>query len=242
MNVLLLGATGMLGHGVLLECLDDDRVHSVLAVGRSACGVTHPKLREHIRSDFFDFSDLEAEVEGCDACFFCLGVSSTGMDEATYHRFTFDIAAAVAATLSRVRPGVNFCFVSGQGADSTEQGRSMWARVKGKTENHLLALPLRTYVFRPGLVQPLRGARSKTRLYAMIYAVTRPLLPLLRRLFPRHVTTTVNLGRAMIQVAHAGQVATARSDERILETPDINALAGAKYGRTGIDSRQEPHA
>ena len=221
MKVLLFGASGMVGTGVLLECLADSRVDSVLTVSRASSSIVHPKLRELIRSDFFDYSDLSRDLAGLDACFFCLGVSSLGMDEVSYHRITFELTIAAAQQLSELNPGMTFCYVSGEGTDRSERGRAMWARVKGKTENHLLQMPLDAFMFRPGYIQPLEGARSKTRLYQMFYTVLKPLYPLLQRLVPGHVTTTVNVGRAMIEVAVNGY------SNHILENADINALASA---------------
>jgi uncharacterized protein YbjT (DUF2867 family) len=209
----------MVGAGVLTECLEDPRVRSVLVVGRKTCGVSHPKVRELIRSDFFDYSDARAEWTGHDACFFCLGVSAAGMTEAAYHRVTFELTVAAAEALVEVNPGLTFCYVSGEGTDGTERGRFMWARVKGKTENHLLGMPFDSYMFRPGFIQPLKGARSKTRLYRAVYNVLGPLYPLLKRLLPGHVTTTANVGRALIQVAANGY------SKHVLENQDINALA-----------------
>jgi uncharacterized protein YbjT (DUF2867 family) len=221
MNVIVFGATGMVGAGVLRECLEDPRVRSVLVVGRRPCGITHPKLRELIRSDFFDYSDAKADLKGHDACFFCLGVSSAGMREAAYHRLTYELTLSAARTLADLNPGLAFCYVSGEGTDSTERGRFMWARVKGKTENHLLRMPFKAYMFRPGFIQPLKGVRSKTRLYQAFYKILGPLYPMLKRLLPNHVTTTENVGRAMIRAAALGY------SKRVLENPDINVLAGA---------------
>jgi uncharacterized protein YbjT (DUF2867 family) len=209
----------MVGAGVLQECLEDARVTAVLAISRAPSGVTHPKLRERLHHDFFDFSALGAELTGVDACFFCLGVSSAGLDEARYRRLTYDLTMAAATLLADLNPGMTFCYVSGEGTDSTEQGRVMWARVKGRTENHLLGLPLSAYMFRPGFIRPLAGVRSKTAVYRLAYAVIGPLYPLLKRIAPRHVTTSENLARAMIAVAAGG------SPKRLLENPDINALA-----------------
>jgi uncharacterized protein YbjT (DUF2867 family) len=220
MNVIVFGATGMVGSGVLVECLDDPRVHSVLVIGRSPCGVTHAKLRELLRSDFFDYSDAAADLTGFDACFFCLGVSAAGKDEATYHRLTYDLTIAAAEALAGPNPNLTFCYVSGEGTDSSERGRFMWARVKGKTENRLLEMPFNGFIFRPGFIQPLKGVRSKTKLYQAIYTIIGPLYPLLRRFLPTHVTTTENVGRAMIRVAASGY------SKHVLENPDINALAG----------------
>ncbi|MDX6763908.1 epimerase [Streptomyces sp. F8] len=184
MNVLLFGATGMLGRGVLRECLRDDSVDGVLAVGRSPLGVTHPKLRERVQDDPSDLSAAGVDPAAYDACFFCLGVSSVGMKEEDYRRVTHDLTLAVARPLAAANPGMTFVYVSGEGTDSTGRGRSMWARVKGRTENDLLELPFRAYMFRPGIVQPVRGVPSRTRLYRVLYAVTAPLVPLLRRFAP----------------------------------------------------------
>jgi uncharacterized protein YbjT (DUF2867 family) len=221
MNVLLFGATGMIGDGVLHECLSDPRVASVLAVTRSALPHAHAKLRVHQRTDFLDFADLAPELAVIDACFFCLGVSAAGLTEDRYRQVTLDIALAVGVALASAHPGATFCYVSGEGTDSSERGRTMWARVKGETENALLRLPLNAFMFRPGFVRPRRGARSKTRLYRVVYALLGPLYPVLKRLAPAHVTTAGNVGRAMIAAAAGG------SGGRILENRDINALAGA---------------
>ena len=209
----------MVGAGVLQECLEDARVTAVLAISRAPSGVSHAKLRERLHHDFFDFSALRAELTGVDACFFCLGVSSAGLDEARYRRLTYDLTMAAATLLAELNPGMTFCYVSGEGTDSTEQGRVMWARVKGRTENHLLRLRLSAYMFRPGFIRPLAGVSSKTAVYRLAYAVIGPLYPILKRIAPRHVTTSENLARAMIAVAAGG------SPKRILENQDINALA-----------------
>jgi uncharacterized protein YbjT (DUF2867 family) len=222
MKVLLFGATGMVGQGVLLECLRDERVEQVLAVGRASVGRQHAKLREVVRPDLSDLSPVRAELAGYDACFFCLGVSSTGMKEADYRRITYDLTLSVARMLAETTPDMTFVYVSGQGTDSSEHGRLMWARVKGATENALRALPLRTYLFRPGIIQPVLGVTSKTRLYAAIYRVIGPLFPLLRRMFPRAMTTTEVLGRAMIEVAVHG------APNQVMETPDINDIGATR--------------
>jgi uncharacterized protein YbjT (DUF2867 family) len=220
MKVIIFGATGMVGQGVLLECLDDASVSSVLAVGRRACGHTHPKLREIVHRDFLDYSTIADALRGYDACFFCLGVSAAGMSEADYHRLTFEVTLRAAETLARLNPAMTFCYVSGAGTDSSERGRSMWARVKGKTENHLMRLPFKaTYMFRPGYIQPMRGVTSSTRLYRAVYAVLGPLYPVLKTLFPDSVTTTEQVGRAMIRVARNGYA------RQLLDNRDINALA-----------------
>ncbi|WP_412075709.1 epimerase [Streptomyces xanthophaeus] len=223
MNVILFGATGMIGRGVLRACLRDDAVDSVLAVGRSPLGVSHPKLRERVQEDPSDLSAPDLDLAAYDACFFCLGVSSLAMKEEAYRRVTHDLTLAVARPLAAANPGLTFVYVSGEGTDSTERGRSMWARVKGRTENDLLELPFHAYMFRPGIVQPAPGVPSKTRLYRVLYAVTAPLIPLLRRVAPNLVVTTEDLGRAMIAVATPGTEVPGR----ILRPRDINRLGAA---------------
>ncbi|MFE9684552.1 epimerase [Streptomyces sp. NPDC006285] len=232
MKVILFGATGMVGRGVLRECLRDAAVESVLVVGRTALGVTHPKLREVVRADLTDLTGLEDELLGYDACFFCLGVSSAGMKEAAYREVTYDLTLAVARFLAVRSPGLTFCYVSGQGTDSSARGRVMWARVKGETENALLALDgVDAYMFRPGLIQPLHGITSKTRAYRVVYLLTGRLLPVLRKLAPRWITTTEQVGLAMIAVARDGagerDRVRDRTRGRVLETEGINRLAGA---------------
>lgn len=219
MKVILLGGTGMVGQGVLRECLRDDKVESVLAIGRSPVRAEHVKLREILRADPADPTGIEEELSGYDACFFCLGVSAVGMKEEEYRRITHDLTLAVARTLLERNPGLTFGYVSGAGTDSSEKGRSMWARVKGQTENDLLALPMDAFMFRPGFIQPLHGVTSRTGLYRAVYAVMAPLFPLVRRLAPNRVTTTELLGRAMIAVARSGW------PEHILDARAINAAA-----------------
>ena len=220
MKVILFGATGMVGRGALRECLLADDVTRVLAVGRTATSHhRHPKLGQLVVPDVSDLRSVEGELTGFDACFFCLGVSAMGMSEARYTELTYDLTLDVARTLARLNPGMTFVYVSGQGTDSTGRGRSMWARVKGRTENALLALPFRAaYMFRPGYIQPLHGIRSKTRLYRVGAAVVAPFVPLLRRLAPAAVTTTEQVGRAMLAVARTGYA------KPHLEPSDINAL------------------
>jgi uncharacterized protein YbjT (DUF2867 family) len=219
MKVILFGATGMVGQGVLRECLLDGGVESVLAVGRSPTGQRHPKLREVLHDNFMDYSAIESQLTGYDACFFCLGVSSLGMSEQRYRHLTYDITLAAATTLARLNPQMVLVYVSGQGTDSTEQGRLMWARVKGKTENDLLRLPFKAAcMFRPAAIQPLHGIRSKTAWVQAIYVLTAPLLSLLYRVAPKYMTTTEQIGRAMIKVAKGG------SPRPVLENEDINRL------------------
>jgi uncharacterized protein YbjT (DUF2867 family) len=218
MQVVLFGASGMVGQGVLRECLLDPDVTTVLSIVRSSTGQQHPKLREIVHMDFLDFSSVESELTGFDACFFCLGVSSAGMSEENYRRITYDITLAAAQTLVKLNSNMIITYVSGAGTDSSEHGRVMWARVKGQTENALLRLPFKAaYMFRPALIVPLHGIKSKTKLYRVFYAVLGPLLPLLRA-FPKYVTTTEKLGRAMLIVAKRG------APKPILESSDINKL------------------
>ena len=218
MDVLIFGASGMVGQGVLRECLLDSGVERATAIGRSASGVSHAKLREIVHRDLWNYTDTEKELTGLDACFFCLGVTSAGMKEADYERVTYGIAAAAAETLSRLNPQMTFVFVSGAGSDSSEKGRVMWARIKGKAENAILRLPFQGYVFRPGVIQPLHGIRSRTTAYNVGYAILRPLIPLLLRAFPGRILTTGQIGRAMLKVARGG------APKRILESQDIGAL------------------
>jgi len=219
MKVILFGATGMVGQGVLRECLLDPGVESVLAVGRSPTGRHHAKLREILHDDFFDFSAIESQLAGFDACFFCLGVSSVGMNEERYRRLTYDLTLAAATTLGKLNSQMVFVYVTGRGTDSTEKGSLMWARVKGKTENDLLKLPFKAaYMFRPAGIQPLHGIRSKTAWVQAIYVGAAPLLSLLNRVAPTYMTTTEQVGRAMIKVARDG------FPKPVLESEDINRL------------------
>lgn len=219
MKVILFGATGMVGQGVLRECLLDGEVASVLAIVRGATGQQHEKLQELVHEDFFDFSAIETKLSGYDACFFCLGVSSAGMTEEDYRRVTYDITLAAATTLVRQNAAMTFIYVSGAGTDSTERGRTTWARVKGKTENALLRLPFKAaYMFRPAIIQPQHGITSKTKAYRVLYAVFGPLFPLLKAVFPKYVTTTEQVGRAMLKVAKQG------APKPVLENQDISAL------------------
>ncbi|MFF7636442.1 epimerase [Kitasatospora sp. NPDC008050] len=220
MNVILFGATGMIGQGVLRECLRDDSIERVLVIGRSPVRQEHPKLVEMLQPDSSDLAALDIDLADYDACFFCLGVSAVGMKEAEYRRITHDLTLAVARPLADANPELTFVYLSGEGADSTEKGRTMWARVRGGTENELLRLPFRAYVFRPGIVLPQHGVVSKTRLYRVLYTALGPLIPLLRKVAPNLVTTSEQMGRAMIAVAMPGFEAT----ERILRTKDINRL------------------
>jgi len=219
MKVILFGASGMVGQGVLRECLLDPDVDRVLSIVRALTGQSHPKLRELVHKDFFDFSAIEGDLTGYDACFFCLGVSSAGMKEADYRHVTYGITMAAARVLARLNPAMSFIYVSGLGTDSSERGRTMWARVKGKTENDLLRLSFKAaYMFRPGGIVPLHGVKSKTRIYQTFLTIFGSLMPLLYRWFPQYVTTTEQVGRAMLKVAKLG------APKATLETADINKL------------------
>jgi uncharacterized protein YbjT (DUF2867 family) len=219
MRIILFGATGMVGQGVLRVCLLDPDVELVQTIGRTQSDVQDPKLREIIHPDLWDYSSIEAKLSGFDACFFCLGVSSLGMKEADYAKVTYDLTLSAATVLARLNPQMTFIYVSGAGTDTSEQGRSMWARVKGRTEKALLRLPFKAaYMFRPGLIQPVQGVRSKTRSYQLIYAITKPLLPLLLLAFPNAILTTQEIGRAMLSVARKG------APKQVLEVKDIRSL------------------
>jgi nucleoside-diphosphate-sugar epimerase len=209
MKVILYGATGMVGQGVLRECLLDPEVEGVLAPVRAPTGQTHEKLRE---------IDLKEKIDAkpYDACFFCLGISSAGMNEADYTKITYDLTLEAAKAI--VHPGLTFIYVSGQGTDSTEKGGSMWARVKGKTENALLAMPFKAaYMFRPGVIRPMNGIKSKTALYRAAYVVATPLMVLFKN--AKWMTDTERVGKAMLKVGKRG------SDKKLLENRDINEVA-----------------
>jgi len=219
MHAILFGATGMVGQGVLRECLLDPDVRSVLSIGRSPTGQQHEKLRELVHQDLLDYSAIESRLWGFDACFFCLGVTSAGMSEENYRKVTYDITMAAAETLVKLNPGMTFIYVSGMGTDSTGRGRTMWARVKGQTENALLRLPFKAvFLFRPGFIVPQHGVRSKTGLYQAFYTVLGPLLPWLLRMAPKYGTSTEQVGRAMLQLAKHG------ASKAVFENADINGV------------------
>ena len=219
MKILIFGATGMVGQGVLRECLLDDGVERVVTLGRTPTGQSHPKLREIVHGDLVHLASVEDQLRDLDACFYCLGASAAGLNEEEYSRINYDLTLAVAETLVRLDPDMTFVYVSGTGTDSTERGRVMWARVKGRTENALLRLPFKAaYMLRPGLIIPMHGVKSKTRLYRVFYTVLGPLLPALKALFPRSVITTEHLGRVMLRLARSGY------SKHVLETSDLAAL------------------
>lgn len=232
MKVLIFGATGMVGQGVLRECLLAPDVDLVVTIGRSPAPEPDPaqpnsKLCQIVHPNLYDLSVVEAQLTGLNACFFTLGVSAGGIEQAEYERITYDLTLAVAQTVCRLNPGITLIYVSGAGTDSSGQGRIMWARVKGRTENALLALPLAADMFRPGLIQPLDGIKSKTPAYRAIYGLMKPILPLLRALFPNLIVTTRELGQAMLAVARSGY------SRRVLEIKDIRAVLTASSRPSG---------
>jgi uncharacterized protein YbjT (DUF2867 family) len=228
MRVALFGATGMVGQGVLRECLRDADVSQIVCVGRTPVGMQHPKMEDLVTTNLFELDRIEDKLRDLDACFFCLGVSSSGMSEQSYRHLTYDLTLSVATLLARINPGITFVYVSGAGTDSSERGRSMWARVKGATENALLRLPFKAaYMFRPGVIVPLDGIQSKTPSYRVFYGLLGVLLPTLRKLFPRSMCTTRTIGLAMLEVARHG------ASSPILGAAEIDAAAS----REGRDQR-----
>lgn len=234
MKVLIFGASGMVGLGVLRECLVSADVTQVTTIGRGRADTSvfrrdrmdpgfnyavSNKLQQLVHADMFDYADIESRLTGFDACFFCLGVSSLAMSEDAYARITYDLTMAAARTLQRLNPHMTFIYVSGAGTDSTEQGKSMWARVKGRTENALLNLGFAgAYMFRPGAIIAMHGVRSKTLAYRIIYPLLWPFLPLLRAIWPDRILTTELIGQAMLAAARRG------TDKRLLESADIRRL------------------
>lgn len=223
MKVLIFGATGMVGQGVLRESLLATDVSDVTTVGRSLLALDDSKLRQLVQVDLMMLETRAAVLQGYDACFFCLGVSSSDMDEEKYSQITYGLTMHVAELLARLNPQMTFVYVSGAGTDSSEKGKSMWARVKGRTENALQKLPFKgVYLFRPGVIQPLHGLRSKTLSYRYFYALARPLLSLVRRIAPGAIVTTESVGKAMLNAVRkdGGRV--------IVESRDIMPLANSQ--------------
>lgn len=220
LKVVITGGTGMVGKGVLLECLDSENIDSVLLINRRSIDMEHDKLKEIVHQDFYDLSSIEDQLKGYDACFFCLGVSAYRMSEEDYTKITYDLTLHFANTLLKLNPEMTFCYVSGQGTDGSEKGRIMWARVKGKTENAILAMPFKkSYMFRPGFIQPMRGIKSSTKMYNTMYAIINPFMPVLKLLFAKSVTNTDRVGKAMINSVTIGYHKTH------LDNKDINQLA-----------------
>lgn len=220
MNVIITGATGMVGKGVLLECLDHPEVERVLSIGRSEVELNHPKLVQLIHEDFSDFSSVKDQLKGYDAAFLCMGVSAVGMSEEKYHHLTYDFTLALAKPLQELNPNMTCTYVSGVGTDSTEKGRTMWARVKGRTENDLLKLGFKhAYMFRPGIIIPKRGIKSSTKLYQFFYDYFLWLIKLIKVISPKSVVNTTQVGQAMINATINGY------EKDIIHPGDILKLA-----------------
>jgi hypothetical protein len=216
MKVIVTGATGMVGKGILLECLDDSIITEVVSISRRTIGIEHDKLKEILHSDFSEFNTIKDQLSEFDAAFLCMGVSAAGMDEAEYSKLTYDFTMSLANTLREMSPNLTLTYVSGQGTDSTEKGKTMWARVKGKLENDLLALGFKgAYMFRPGVIIPLRGIRSGTKMYQFFYDYLIWLIKLMKLLFPNSIVNTTQMGKSMIQVAKEGYA------QNILDPKDI---------------------
>jgi len=221
MKAIITGSTGMLGKGVLLECIDDPMVEQVLLINRKPLGISHSKVKEIVHANFTDFSTIKKQLDGYDACFHCMGVSSAGMSEEKFTEITYNISKALASVLYSINPNMVFNYISGSGTDSEEKSSTMWARVKGKTENMILNMGFRdAYMFRPGAILPERGTKSNTKLYNALYVITRPLFPLMKRM--KSVTTTIKIGRAMINLYNYPQ------SLKHLEGGDINKVASIK--------------
>lgn len=217
-KVIIFGSTGMIGQAVLLECLEDNRIAEVLLVNRTTCGIKHPKIKEVLHNDFYNFSSIANQFMGYNACLFCLGITSVGLSEQEYHKITYEIGVAAAEAMLSVNSNISVCYISGAGTDSTERGRTMWARVKGKLENKLIAMPFKgAYMFRPGYIQPLKGIKSKTNWYQFFYIILKPLYFLLKP-FKSFVTDSVTLSKAMINAGLEGY------SKKVLEVKDINAI------------------
>lgn len=221
-KVIITGSTGMVGKGVLLECLESDLVDSVLVINRSSVDIHSQKLTEIIHKDFFDLSEIQDNLKGYDACFFCMGVSSIGLSKQDYFKITHDLTLHFAQTLIELNPSMTFCYVSGSGTDSSQSSRMAWANIKGQTENDISNLPFKaSYMFRPGFIQPLKGIRSKTKLYDLFYQILKPFYPVLKVWFAKYITNTSAMGQAMINAVVRGYL------KIHLENKDINRLAEA---------------
>jgi len=219
-KVIITGATGMVGKGVLLECLDHDSISEVLVIGRNPLGIKHLKLKELIHSDFTNFVEVKDKLLGYDACFYCLGISAAGLKEEQYKRITYDFTLALAKSLFKISPKMTFNYVSGEGTDSSEKGRMMWARVKGKTENDLLNLGFKqSFMFRPGAIIPLRSIKSRTKSYQFMYDYFMWLVKIIKFIAPNSVVNTTQIGLAMINSMLNGY------PEKILRPKDILKLS-----------------
>jgi len=224
LKVIIFGSTGMVGKGVLYECIDSQNVESILLINRSSLNVKSPKVKEILHDDFSNFSSIENELKGYDACYFSLGVSSAGMKEEKYRTITYGYTLAAASILRKINDNMTFIYVSGAGTDTTEAGRTMWARIKGKTENDIIKLGFKAaYMYRPGYIQPEKGIKSKTKLYNALYVVTKPLYPIFNILIPNQLTTTTKLGKSMINVTLKPY------SNNIITNRDINIIAANNY-------------
>lgn len=218
MKVMITGSTGMVGKGVLLECLDDKNIKEILLINRSSITIYHPKIKEVLHDNFTDFSPIQSEFENLGACFHCMGVSSAGLSDEAYYKLTYTITEELVNTTYNANPNILFTYVSGQGTDSSEKSTTMWARVKGKTENMIFNKGFKdAYAFRPGMILPERGVKSKTKIYNLMYVITRPIFPLFRKM--KSVTTTTRIGKAMINLIDHPQ------ELKLLEGNDINTIA-----------------
>ena len=219
-KVIITGATGMVGKGILLECLDHKEIEEVLVIGRSSIGMTNPKLKELIHKDFSDFTNVADQLTGYDACFYSLGISAAGLNEEQYTKITYEYTIALAKVLLDINPAMTFNYVSGEGTDSTEKGRMMWARVKGKTENDLINFGFRqAYMFRPGAILPLRGIKSRTKSYQFMYDYFTWLLKIFKKITPNSIVNTTQIGLAMINSMTKG------FDKNVLRPKDILVLS-----------------
>lgn len=222
MNVIITGATGMVGKGVLLECLDHPEVKTVLSISRRSLGMNHPKLKELLHADFSEFKTVAEQLAGYDACYACMGVSAAGLNETDYTKYTYTYTLALARVLVEINPAMTFTYVSGEGTDSSEKGRQMWARVKGKTENDLLKLGfMQAFAFRPGAIIPLRGIMPSSKMYRTLITYLKWLLILLKKIAPNAVVNTTQLGLAMINITKRGYNAS------VIRPRDILILAEA---------------
>ncbi|MCP4520578.1 MAG: NAD(P)H-binding protein [Cytophagales bacterium] len=223
MKVIITGATGMVGKGVLLESLNNSKITEVLLINRNPIDIQNPKIKEIIHKDFMDVSSIQDQLKGYDACFFCLGVSAFRMSEEQYTKLTYDLTLGFANTLVAINPNMTFCYVSGQGTDSSEKGSSMWARVKGKTENDLLKLGFdHTFMYRPGGIKPPKGVKSKTPLYNVFLPLVNILYPVFKALSPNSITTSEEIGRSMINVSKNGSSYTHLTAKEINQTATQN--------------------
>jgi len=218
MKVIITGSSGMVGKGVLIECLKHLEVEEVLVINRSSINMDHPKLKEVLCSNFLNISSIKNDLEGYDACFHCMGVSSVGISEENYYKLTYNVTEKLATSLNNMNPDMTFIYVSGQGTDSSEKGRSSWARVKGKTENMLFKIGFKNAIaFRPGAIIPGKGIKSKAAWINFMLLLFRPLYPLIKKM--KSVTTSENIGLAMFNTVNNSL------NNKIVNGKQINNLA-----------------